>query len=274
MAPPPELLDTPPLLAYGARRATARAILQEPGGGVQQTVTYAVADGVGWVTLNRPAVLNALDNQLASDLADAAEAAAADPAVLAVVVRGAGRAFCAGMDRTALAAGRIGAAFYRHWIRALNTLEDMDKLAVCVLHGHSIGGGLQLALACDVRIATEDAVIGLGATRHGLIPDGGVLRLARPGSSRGPRGGRPDERPGGRVRVPPRARALLRPRPAGHGPAHRDPRRGHDLHGHGLHHLREPDRARVRRRPEPGGPGVAVRADALRDVSDRGPPDD
>jgi len=146
---------------------------------VQQTVTYAVADGVGWVTLNRPAVLNALDSQLAIALADAAEAAAADPAVFAVVVRGAGRAFCAGMDRTALAAGRIGPAFYRHWIRALNALEDMGKLAVCVLHGHSIGGGLQLALACDVRIATEDAVIGLGATRHGLIPDGGVLRLAR-----------------------------------------------------------------------------------------------
>ena len=146
---------------------------------MQQTVTYAVADGVGWITLNRPAVLNALDSQLATGLADAAEAAAADPAVFAVVVRGAGRAFCAGMDRTALAAGRIGAAFYRLWIRALNTLEDMDKLAVCVLHGHSIGGGLQLALACDVRIATEDAVIGLGATRHGLIPDGGVLRLAR-----------------------------------------------------------------------------------------------
>jgi len=146
---------------------------------VQQTVTYAVADGVGWVTLNRPAVLNAIDSQLAIALADAAEAAAADPAVQAVVVRGAGRAFCAGMDRTALAAGRIGPTFYRHWIRALNTLEDMGKLAVCVLHGHSIGGGLQLALACDVRIAAEDAVIGLGATRHGLIPDGGVLRLAR-----------------------------------------------------------------------------------------------
>ena len=146
---------------------------------MQQTVTYAVADGVGWVTLNRPAVLNAIDSQLAIALADAAEAAAADPAVQAVVVRGAGRAFCAGMDRTALAAGRIGPTFYRHWIRALNTLEDMGKLAVCVLHGHSIGGGLQLALACDVRIAAEDAVIGLGATRHGLIPDGGVLRLAR-----------------------------------------------------------------------------------------------
>lgn len=73
----------------------------------------------------------------------------------------------------------IGEAFFRHWIRALNCLEDMPKLSVAVLHGHSIGGGLQLALACDLRIAAEDAVIGLGATRHGLIPDGAVLRLAR-----------------------------------------------------------------------------------------------
>jgi enoyl-CoA hydratase/carnithine racemase len=52
-------------------------------------------------------------------------------------------------------------------------------VSVAVLHGYSIGGGLQLALACDLRIATEDAVLGLGATRHGIIPDGAVLRLAR-----------------------------------------------------------------------------------------------
>jgi len=146
---------------------------------VEQTVTYAVRDGIAWITLNRPALLNALNRQVTAELADHAEAAAADPEVLAVVVRGAGRAFCSGMDRTALAAGDIRAAFFRNWTRALGTLEDMGKLAICVLHGHSIGGGLQLALACDIRIATDDAVIGLGATRHGLIPDGAVLRLAR-----------------------------------------------------------------------------------------------
>jgi enoyl-CoA hydratase/carnithine racemase len=50
---------------------------------------------------------------------------------------------------------------------------------VAVLHGYSIGGGLQLAVACDVRLAADDAVIGLGATQHGLIPDGSILRLAR-----------------------------------------------------------------------------------------------
>src|SRR5437016_6434260 len=83
------------------------------------------------------------------------------------------------MDRTAMSAGSIGDAFYRHWNRALDGLEDMSKITLAVLHGYSIGGGLQLALACDLRLATDDAVLGLGATRHGLVPDGAVLRLAR-----------------------------------------------------------------------------------------------
>lgn len=142
-------------------------------------VTYEARDGVAWITLNRPAVLNALNTELAAALADHAETAARDAAVTLVVVRGAGRAFCSGMDRTALAEGRIGEPFYRHWIRALNTLEDMPKIVLGVLHGYSIGGGLQLALACDLRLAADDAVLGLGATRHGIIPDGAVLRLAR-----------------------------------------------------------------------------------------------
>jgi enoyl-CoA hydratase/carnithine racemase len=142
-------------------------------------VAYRVADGVAWITLDRPDVLNALDTPLTVAFADAAEAAAADPDVTLVVVRGAGRAFCSGMDRTALAGGSIGEAFHRAWVRALNRLEDMPKVSLCVLHGYSIGGGLQIGLACDFRLATDDAVLGLGASRHGIIPDGAVLRLAR-----------------------------------------------------------------------------------------------
>jgi enoyl-CoA hydratase/carnithine racemase len=142
-------------------------------------VTYRTAEGVAWITLNRPAVLNALNTELAAALAEHAEHAALDPDVMAVVVTGAGRAFCSGMDRTAMASGSIGEAFYRHWVRALNRLEDMPKVSLAVLHGYSIGGGLQLGLACDVRIATDDATLGLGASRHGIIPDGAVLRLAR-----------------------------------------------------------------------------------------------
>jgi enoyl-CoA hydratase/carnithine racemase len=146
---------------------------------MEPSVLYEVRDGVATLTLNRPDVLNALHNDLAAQLADHAEAAAKDPGVWVVVVRGNGRAFCSGMDRTALSAGKIGEAFYRHWIRGLNCLEDMDKLVVGVLHGYSIGGGLQLAVACDLRLAVDDAILGLGATRHGLIPDGSIMRLAR-----------------------------------------------------------------------------------------------
>ena len=144
-----------------------------------RSVLYEIKDGVAAITLNRPNVLNALNTDLALELADAAERAAKDPHVWVVVVKGAGRAFCSGMDRTALARNEIGEAFFRQWTRALNTLEDMDKLVVAVCHGYCIGGGLQLAVACDVRLSTEDAILGLGATEHGLVPDGSILRLAR-----------------------------------------------------------------------------------------------
>ncbi len=159
--------------------------MAEPAAGKQSDrstsapVIYEARDGVSWITLNRPSVLNALDTALAAALAECVERAAGDAATFVVVVRGAGRAFCSGMDRTALAAGAIDESFYRHWIRALNLLEDMPKVAIAVLHGYSIGGGLQLAVACDLRLATSDAVVGLGASHHGIIPDGSVLRLAR-----------------------------------------------------------------------------------------------
>jgi 2-(1,2-epoxy-1,2-dihydrophenyl)acetyl-CoA isomerase len=142
-------------------------------------VRYEAVDGVGWITLTRPQLLNAVDAQLATDLAGAVVAAEADPDAWVVVVAGEGRAFSSGMDRTALSAGAVGEPFFRDWIRALNGLEDMGKLVVAAIRGHCIGGGLQLALACDLRLCAADAVLGLGATRHGLIPDGAVLRLAR-----------------------------------------------------------------------------------------------
>ena len=142
-------------------------------------VRYKAEGGVGWITLNRPRVLNALDSRLAEGLALAAARAERDPDAGIVVVSGEGRAFSSGMDRAALSAGTIDEAFFRRWIEALNRFEDMGKLVVAAIRGYCIGGGLQLALACDFRLAAADAVLGLGATRHGLIPDGAVLRLAR-----------------------------------------------------------------------------------------------
>src|SRR5207249_4445602 len=117
-----------------AGAALRRAAPLAPAPPAHPPAAHTVEEGIAWITLNRPAVLNALDTELAAALADHAEAAAADPAVALVVVRGAGRAFCSGMDRTALAAREIGEAFYRHWIRGLNRLEDMSKISIAVLH--------------------------------------------------------------------------------------------------------------------------------------------
>jgi enoyl-CoA hydratase/carnithine racemase len=146
---------------------------------VGEHVRYEAVDGVGWITLTRPRVLNALDSRLGTELAAAVDAARADADAWVVAVTGEGRAFSSGMDRKALSAGTVGEPFFRDWIHALNGLEDMDKLVLAAIRGYCIGGGLQLALACDFRFCAADAVLGLGATRHGLIPDGAVLRLAR-----------------------------------------------------------------------------------------------
>ncbi|HLG71022.1 MAG TPA: enoyl-CoA hydratase/isomerase family protein [Chloroflexota bacterium] len=143
------------------------------------SVLYEVRDGVATLTLNRPRVLNALDTTLVSELADAAERASGDDGVWLTVLRGAGRAFCSGIDRAALSRGQIDDRFYREIARATNALEDMPKLSIAVLHGWSIGGGLQVASACDLRLASTDAVLEFGATRHGLMPDATVLRIAR-----------------------------------------------------------------------------------------------
>src|SRR2546427_11432295 len=101
-------------------------------------VTYEARDGVGWITLNRPTVLNALSTELAAALADHAATAATDASVAQVVVRGAGRAFCSGMDRTALAAGAIGEGVYRRRNRPPGRPGDTPKPKGAGLPGDSI----------------------------------------------------------------------------------------------------------------------------------------
>jgi enoyl-CoA hydratase/carnithine racemase len=134
------------------------------------------------VVLNRPEKRNALNDEVVLGLRDALEAAAGDRDVLCVVVRGAGAMFSSGMDFAALGAlaadpGRLR-AFRRPILETWNLLEEMAKPTICQIHGACIGGAMELALACDLRVMAADALVGIPETRVGLIPDvGGCSRL-------------------------------------------------------------------------------------------------
>jgi enoyl-CoA hydratase/carnithine racemase len=134
------------------------------------------------VVLNRPEKRNAFNAELVVATGKTLRAAAADPGVRCVVLRGAGPMFSSGMDLGALAAlagePENLRAFRRECIEAWNLAEEMTKPTVCVIHGACIGGALELALACDLRVVAADAVVGMPETRIGLIPDvGGSSRL-------------------------------------------------------------------------------------------------
>lgn len=133
----------------------------------------------GTLTLNRPQVLNAMHYQGALDMNAAAEMIRDDADVRVVVIRGAGRAFCTGIDLKHLQAGQIPEHYFESWDRALRILEQAEKILICAMHGYSLGGGLQLALACDIRAATPDCQLGLPAIKEGIIPGLGTLRLPR-----------------------------------------------------------------------------------------------
>jgi enoyl-CoA hydratase/carnithine racemase len=134
------------------------------------------------VVLNRPDKRNAFNGELVLATGAALRAAADDPAVRCVVVRGAGAMFSSGMDLASLselaAAPERLRAFRSRCLDAWNLAEEMPKPVICAIHGACIGGALELALACDFRVLAADAIVGMPETRIGLIPDvGGSSRL-------------------------------------------------------------------------------------------------
>lgn len=141
------------------------------------------ADGVLLLRLNRPTQRNALDEQLQGELHEALFAAAAAPPVRAIIITGAGDAFCAGGDLSRFGTGDPTALF-RLWSHRLTQLisliERIEKPVVSAINGLATGAGTQLALACDLRIASSDARFLIREGRLGLIPShGGTARLVR-----------------------------------------------------------------------------------------------
>ena len=144
-----------------------------------ETMHFTKEGRRGVLTLNRPRFLNAMNYQGALDLNAVAEAIRDDSELRLVVIRGEGRAFCTGIDLKQLVAGETPHAYYEQWDRALRVLEQAEKIIICAMHGYSLGGGFQLALASDIRIATADCQFGLPAIKEGIVPGLGTLRLSR-----------------------------------------------------------------------------------------------
>lgn len=152
---------------------------QRLAGTTYNTLALRTENQVCWLELRRPERLNAVGMEGVNELLRAAEEIAADDNTRMVAITGQGRAFSTGIDLKELAAGQIDQGYFDQWDRALRIFETMDKLVLCLVHGYAVGGGLQLALASDIRICTPSAQLGLPAIKEGLIPGLGTWRLAR-----------------------------------------------------------------------------------------------
>jgi enoyl-CoA hydratase len=149
----------------------------------QEFVQVDVEPPVATVTIDRPEALNAIDEATLKQLASAFEGIDADESVRAVVVTGGGeKAFVAGGDIAAMQRMSVGEGerFVRFGHDVLLRIERSRAVVVAAVNGHALGGGTELALACDVRVASERATFGLPETTIGLFPGwGGTQRLLR-----------------------------------------------------------------------------------------------
>lgn len=132
------------------------------------------------LTLHRPDKANAYDAFVLDAFAQALDAVTDDSTLRALVVCGAGRHFCAGADLDELSARGPGDAFRLRSATLFDRLAALPVPTIAAVHGAALGGGLELALACDLRLAAHDAFFGLPETRLGLLPAAGAIaRLPR-----------------------------------------------------------------------------------------------
>jgi enoyl-CoA hydratase len=147
------------------------------------TLLYELTDGIATVTLNRPDQLNAIDMAMRLDFATLAEELFFNDEVRVVIFTGAGRAFSSGGDIAHFEQGWRTPAFRAHsrrLVKFFDDLEMLEKPVIAAINGPATGGGLELALACDIRLAAEDATMGFRENYIGLIPGiGGCARFAR-----------------------------------------------------------------------------------------------
>lgn len=148
-----------------------------------RTVRYEKGEGIAVLTLNRPEKLNALNFEMLDELWALLQEIRVDREVRVILLTGAGRYFSAGADLGILSA--LDPVEFRLnqqglWNRVFNELENIEKLTIAALNGPAVGGGVELALCCDLRYAADGATLRLPQIDFGLLPDAGAtVRLTR-----------------------------------------------------------------------------------------------
>jgi 3-hydroxypropionyl-coenzyme A dehydratase len=147
------------------------------------TLESQINDGIAIITINKPEILNALDTEVAAELYTAIDIVGADDKIKIIIITGTGeRSFCAGGDiRYVAKIDPIEAERYATFMHGLlNKIENLEKPVIAAINGYALGGGCQLALACDIRIASSNAKIGQPEVTIGVPPGwGGTQRLLR-----------------------------------------------------------------------------------------------
>jgi enoyl-CoA hydratase len=129
--------------------------------------------------LNRPEALNAANWTWVRDLVKATDYLSQSSETRVVIVSGEGRAFCSGLDVEELAQGHLSVEWFDLWERGVSALAKLEAMTIAAIQGYCLGGGLQLAIACDLLVASTDAVFSIPAVREGVVADLGPMRLAR-----------------------------------------------------------------------------------------------
>ncbi len=144
-----------------------------------ETMRCELDGPIARLRLNRPDALNAANWAWVQDLVTATSYLAQQSETHIVIVSGEGIAFCSGLDTKELAQGTLTREWFETWERGVMGLAALPAITIAAIHGYCLGGGLQVALACDLRIATTDAVLSIPAVREGVVAALGPMRLAR-----------------------------------------------------------------------------------------------
>lgn len=143
-----------------------------------ETMAWERDGKIARISFNRPQFLNAMSNQATIDINTIVDAVAKEDDVRVVIIAGTGRSFSTGIDLKQLSTDQIEMVYHHRWERALRVFETMEKIVIVGIKEYCLGGGLQLALACDIRVAADNAILGLPAIKESLIPGLGTYRLA------------------------------------------------------------------------------------------------